>query len=137
MHSYRHLLKKWHECWKDCIDCKSLVWPKVSRNSFLNPSLLDAQNPWGISLVGLTWVYGLNQKSDQKMGYSISCTYCVWWITFFVSITVQILCYSSYINPFHFCWVFGNPDIYLGAKLCKTRLHNEVWAWAMSPVKYV
>ena len=23
---------------------------------------------------------------------------------------------------------FGNPDMYLGAKLCKTRLHNGVWA---------
>ena len=32
---------------------------------------------------------------------------------------------------------FGNPDMYLGAKLCKTRLHNGVWAWAMSPTKYV
>ena len=32
---------------------------------------------------------------------------------------------------------FVNPDIYLGAKLCKTRLHNRVWAWAMSPTKYI
>ena len=32
---------------------------------------------------------------------------------------------------------FGNPDMYLGAKLRKTRLHNRVWAWAMSPTKYV
>ena len=29
---------------------------------------------------------------------------------------------------------FGNPDMYLGVKLCKTRLYNEVWTWA---VKYV
>ena len=27
--------------------------------------------------------------------------------------------------------------MYLGAKLCKTRLYSGVWAWAMSPVKYV
>ena len=27
--------------------------------------------------------------------------------------------------------------MYLGAKLCKTRLHNGVWAWAISSVKYV
>ena len=27
---------------------------------------------------------------------------------------------------------FGKPDMYLGAMLCKTRLHNGVWAWAMS-----
>ena len=32
---------------------------------------------------------------------------------------------------------FGKPDIYPGAKLWKTRLHNGVWAWAMNPVKYV
>ena len=32
---------------------------------------------------------------------------------------------------------FSNPDIYLGAKLCKTKLHNRVWAWEMSPAKYV
>ena len=32
---------------------------------------------------------------------------------------------------------FGNPYVYLGAKLCKIRLHNRVWAWAMSSIKYV
>ena len=29
---------------------------------------------------------------------------------------------------------FVKPDVYLGAKFPKTRLHNEVWAWVMSPV---
>ena len=32
---------------------------------------------------------------------------------------------------------FGNPDMYLGAKLGKTRLQNGVWAWAKSLIKYV
>ena len=32
---------------------------------------------------------------------------------------------------------FGIPDMYLDAKLHKTRLHNKVWARAMSPVRYV
>ena len=32
---------------------------------------------------------------------------------------------------------FGKPDMYLGAKLQKTRLHNGVWAWAMSPTNFV
>ena len=32
---------------------------------------------------------------------------------------------------------YDKPDMYLGAKLCKTRLHNGVWAWAISLVKYV
>ena len=29
------------------------------------------------------------------------------------------------------------PDMYIGANLCKTRLHNAVWAWAMCSVRYV
>ena len=31
----------------------------------------------------------------------------------------------------------GDPDIYLGAKLRKVQLDNGVWAWSMSPSKYV
>jgi len=31
----------------------------------------------------------------------------------------------------------GDPDIYLGAKLRRTRLPNGVWAWGLSPSKYV
>ncbi len=31
----------------------------------------------------------------------------------------------------------GDPDIYLGAKLRQTRLPNGVWAWGLSPSKYV
>jgi hypothetical protein len=31
----------------------------------------------------------------------------------------------------------GNPDIYLGAKLKETRLHNGVMAWGLSPSKYI
>ena len=31
----------------------------------------------------------------------------------------------------------GDPDIYLGIKLCKVQLDNGVFAWVMSPVKYV
>ena len=33
-------------------------------------------------------------------------------------------------------WV-GDPDIYIGAKLQQTQLLNGVWAWALSPSKYV
>ena len=32
---------------------------------------------------------------------------------------------------------FSNPDMDLGAKLCKTRLHNGVWEWAVSLAKNV
>ena len=32
---------------------------------------------------------------------------------------------------------FGKPDMYLDAELQKTRLQNGVWAWAISPVKYI
>ncbi len=31
----------------------------------------------------------------------------------------------------------GDPDIYLGAKLRRTHLKNGVWAWGLSPSKYV
>ena len=31
---------------------------------------------------------------------------------------------------------FDNPEKYLDAKFCRTRLHNGVWAWAMSATKY-
>jgi hypothetical protein len=31
----------------------------------------------------------------------------------------------------------GDPDIYLGAKLRQTRLTNGVWAWGLSPSKYI
>jgi hypothetical protein len=31
----------------------------------------------------------------------------------------------------------GDPDIYLGAKLHWTRIKNGVWAWGLSPSKYV
>ncbi len=31
----------------------------------------------------------------------------------------------------------GDPDIYLGAKLRWTHLENGVWAWGLSPSKYV
>jgi hypothetical protein len=31
----------------------------------------------------------------------------------------------------------GDPDIYLGAKLKMTRLENGIWAWGLSPSKYV
>jgi len=31
----------------------------------------------------------------------------------------------------------GDPDIYLGTKLKQTRLPNGIWAWGLSPSKYV
>ncbi len=31
----------------------------------------------------------------------------------------------------------GDPDIYLGAKLKMTQLENGIWAWRLSPSKYV
>ncbi len=31
----------------------------------------------------------------------------------------------------------GDPDIHLGAKLKLTRLNNGIWAWGLSPSRYV
>jgi hypothetical protein len=31
----------------------------------------------------------------------------------------------------------GDPDIYFGAKLKPTQLKNKIWAWGLSPSKYV
>ena len=31
----------------------------------------------------------------------------------------------------------GDPDIYLGARLAKTKLANGVWEWGLSPSRYV
>ena len=33
--------------------------------------------------------------------------------------------------------LIGDPDLYLGAKLYKMKLPNDVWCWSMSPSKYV
>jgi hypothetical protein len=33
--------------------------------------------------------------------------------------------------------LIGDPDIYLGAKLKLTQLDNGIWAWRLSPSKYV
>ena len=51
-------------------------------------------------------------------------------MTFFVSNTMQRLCYSDTSLG------FGNPDIYLGVKLCKTKLHIGAWTWALHPMRY-
>jgi hypothetical protein len=31
----------------------------------------------------------------------------------------------------------GNPSMYLGTKLKLTQMSNGVWAWGMSPLKYI
>ena len=79
----------------------------------------------------------LNQRPNQKMGYSISPIYCAMW--------TNALCIHHSANGvlqqlhqfFPLKPGYGSPDMYLGAKLCKARLHNGVWAGAMSPRKYV
>ena len=70
------------------------------------------------------------------MWFSITLIYCDMWMSSFVSITMQRPCYSGYISPSHLNTVLSSQT-YLGTKLCKTRLHNEVWAWVISSVKYV
>ena len=63
-----------------------------------------------------------------------------------------ILCYVEYIMVVHHDALsileriynyftlkptsIGDPDIYLGSKLRKTKLPNGVWCWSMRPSKY-
>ena len=56
-----------------------------------------------MSLVRLTNIHGQSQKSDQKMGYSITFTCCVMWMTFFVSITMQMLYFNGYTIAIQTC----------------------------------
>ena len=73
-----------------------------STGAALKYTLLDAWNLLGTSLVRLTWIYGINKESDQKIGESTTHIYCVKWMTFYVSITMQMLCWNGYISPSHF-----------------------------------
>ena len=58
---------------------------KSHQKQLLEAVLQDASNLWGISVARLTLIYGSNQETDQKMGYSITTIYCVIWMTFFYS----------------------------------------------------
>ena len=49
---------------------------------------------------------------------------------------MQVLYFNGYISPSHLSWDLA-VHTYFGAKFCKTRLHNEIWSWTMSPVNYV
>ena len=53
-------------------------------------TLQDAWNQWDTWLVRRTQIYGQIQESDQKMGCSIAPNYCVMWMTFFGSTTMQM-----------------------------------------------
>ena len=44
-------------------------------------------------------IYDSNKRSYHMTGYSITSIYYVMWKTFFVSIIMQMLCYSGYISP--------------------------------------
>ena len=69
------------------------------------------------------------------MGFITTPIYCVMLIAFCIhynaDAVLEWLCKSFPLKP-----GYGNPDMYLDAKLCKFRLCNGVWTWAMSPVKY-
>ena len=92
----------------------------------LRATLQSAWNPWVISLVKLAQFHGLNKKSDQKMGQSTTFIY-------FVMLMIFLCIHhnaDSTLEPlnksFPLTVGFGNPDMYLGAKLHKTRLNNGI-----------
>ena len=85
-----------------------------------------------VSLERLTMIYGLNKKSDQVMWYSFTPIFCVMLIHHNADVMQEWL-----HKPFLLKLGFGKLVMYQGSKLCKTRLHNGVWTWAMSTAKNV
>ena len=55
---------------KTAVIFRALYGLKSAGAAFQKP---HAWNPWVISLVRLTWIYGLNQKSEQKILYIVLC----------------------------------------------------------------
>ena len=63
------------------------------------------------------------------------CIYCAMLMTFYAPTTTQTVCCNTNISLSHLSWGMANNKLYLGAKLCKTRLHNGVQVLAMSPMR--
>ena len=51
---------------KDARKTAVIVRALFGLSQLLEATLLSVWNPWGISLVRLTWIYGLTQKSDRR-----------------------------------------------------------------------
>ncbi len=93
---------------------------------------------WGKHLAKQTLTYGIRLRPGLMTTLGIMPTDYVMLTTFYVY-TMILWLYSTW--PMGTChwshlW-FGDPDIYLGAKLKPTRLENGIWAWGLSPSKYV
>ena len=91
---------------------------------------------WDMSCVRLTWIYGLNQKSDQKMGYNYSYILCYVDDILCIKHNVDILLQQLH-KSFPVKLGYDNQTCRWVQSCARTKLHNWVWAWAMSPVKYV
>ncbi len=93
---------------------------------------------WVTHLAKLTLTYGLRLRPDLLTALGIMSTYFVMSTTFYAS-TMTLCLYS--IQSMGTCrsshFLVGDPDIYLSAKLKMTQLDNELWAWGLSPSKYV
>ena len=95
----------------------------------------SAWNPWVISLAKLTQILKPEIKQEDWVKY----------YSYFLCYVDDILYIHHYADSMlewlheslPFKLGYGKPDMYLCLKLHKTRLHNVVWTWALSPAKYV
>ena len=67
----------------------------------------------------LTQIYGLSQKSDQKMGYNVTPMYCIVWMMFFIHHNANAVLQWLH-QPFPLKQKFSSPDMYLVASSVRT-----------------
>ena len=104
------------------------------QEQLLGATLLSAWNPWDMSFVRPTHIYGLNQKSDQKMGLSSTLSYCAILMMFYASITMQMLCQNGYISPSYAAtrstFIFQAPKVLI-EEICGTAAEANYYSLAM------
>ena len=121
---------------KDCSDHESPICPKDNMNRFRShlarcmESLGHESCKTDLDL----WLKPEVRPEDGVQFYSYPLCY----VDDILSVHHNADAVSQWLHKsFLFKPGFGNPDMYLSTKLCKTKLHNRVWEWAMSPVKSV
>ena len=132
-----------------------MLGPEFSKDA--RRSALIVRGLYGLKSAGAAFQRHL-ARCMESLGYQFCKAYLDLWLKLEIRLEdgvkyySYLLCYVNDILCIHHSaapipeWLhksfslklgFGSQDMYLGVKLHKTRLHNGVWAWAMSPIKYV